>query len=281
MLQWKTEKHLSPQETEFKVGQKREVASLKEHEVTQLAAGEDHLVLLTKEGKVISMGDDTYGQCGIGASVEKLQRQSMAPFIQNRVTSPYLVTLPGQVQSVACGANHSLAVMQDGSVYGWGSNSHLQLSHQKEYAKASEPLMAIYRPQCLSLLRERDVKVTMAAAGDKMSVFVGVHSSGETEVFASGDNMRGQLGVGYTRHVQDLTLLEDLSHFKTGDKKDVTVDMLQCGRNHCVGLLSVGAVVQWGDNEHGQLGNGKRTYLTSPKIMGVFRKETVQSVWAG
>lgn len=54
------------------MGQKRVVTSLKEHTITHMATGDDHLLLLTTEGQVITMGDDTYGQCGIGASVDKL-----------------------------------------------------------------------------------------------------------------------------------------------------------------------------------------------------------------
>jgi alpha-tubulin suppressor-like RCC1 family protein len=47
------------------------------------------------------------------------------------------------------------------------------------------------------------------------------NQTNETEVFGSGENMRGQLGSGGTRHVQDLTLIESLSNFQIKDKNNI------------------------------------------------------------
>ena len=38
----------------------------------------------------------------------------------------------------------------------------------------------------------------------------------------------------------------------------MTIKQLRCGRNHCMALMSIGAILEWGDNEYGQLGNKKR-----------------------
>jgi alpha-tubulin suppressor-like RCC1 family protein len=34
--------------------------------IKQIACGLDHVLFLTKKGEVMSMGDDTFGQCGTG-----------------------------------------------------------------------------------------------------------------------------------------------------------------------------------------------------------------------
>lgn len=52
----------------------------------------------------------------------------MAPFQSNRITSPHLIELP-KIIKIACGGDHCLAISEEGIAYGWGSNSHLQLSH--------------------------------------------------------------------------------------------------------------------------------------------------------
>lgn len=71
------------------------------------------------------MGDDTNGQCGLGV----LSRSSAPPFYERRVKNPRKVEgLHARVTKVACGANHSLAITSEGHLYGWGSNSNMQLS---------------------------------------------------------------------------------------------------------------------------------------------------------
>lgn len=44
--------------------------------IKQIACGLDHVLFLTKKGEVMSMGDDTFGQCGTGGEGRALQ----APF---------------------------------------------------------------------------------------------------------------------------------------------------------------------------------------------------------
>lgn len=71
------------------------------------------------------MGDDTYGQCGLGG----LQRSAAPPYTDRRVKNPRLIEgIATKVTKIACGANHSLAITEEGKLYGWGSNSRMQLS---------------------------------------------------------------------------------------------------------------------------------------------------------
>jgi len=71
------------------------------------------------------MGDDTYGQCGLG----NMTRSTSPPYYDRRVKNPRKVEGVGaKIKKVACGSNHSLAITEDGALYGWGSNSKLQLS---------------------------------------------------------------------------------------------------------------------------------------------------------
>jgi len=49
--------------------------------VTQLATGLDHILILDSKGTVWAMGDDTFGQCGTGGE----GRTTAAPFFEARV----------------------------------------------------------------------------------------------------------------------------------------------------------------------------------------------------
>jgi alpha-tubulin suppressor-like RCC1 family protein len=174
------------------------------------------------------------------------------------------------IKKIACGANHTLAVGQgtfsrlkaDGVLYGWGSNSQMQLSHSVEFSQAAEPLIAAYQPLRIQTGLENST-VTDVAGGENFTIavtknkrnfprFIAVTS--ETEVFGTGFNSHGQLGAGFVRHISDVVKIEGLSNYKNYTAKgqeDVTIKQLSCGDNHCMALLSLGAVLEWGANEYG------------------------------
>ena len=54
-----------------------------------------------------------------------------------------------------------------------------------------------------------------AAAGEEFSVIAckNPNNGNVEEVYATGNNLRGQLGINRVSHLQDLTLIEDVSGF--------------------------------------------------------------------
>ena len=63
--------------------------------------------------------------------------------------------------------------------------------------------------------------------------------------------MKGQLAIDEIRHLKDITKVDKLSNYimKIKNKSEVvTIEQVQCGRNHCIALLNVGIVMEWGDN---------------------------------
>ena len=58
-------------------------------------------------------------------------------------------------------------------------------------------------------------KVLDVALGEESSIFVTENlENGETEVFGCGHNLRGEVGVGYIRHITDIMKIEGLSNYK-------------------------------------------------------------------
>ena len=182
------------------------------------------------------------------------------------------------------GANHTLALSDSGSVYGWGNNSNLQLSHQKEFAAVENPLMALFSPVRLES-NLSDSTVVDFSAGDEFSIFVTKNkSNNETEVFGCGHNLHGELGIGYLKHLSDISKIESLSNYKIKTdegEKDINIKEISCGNNHCMVLLSIGVVMEWGANEYGQLGNKKRVFSENPLIINNFTKENVLNISCG
>ncbi len=50
------------------------------------------------------------------------------------------------VVKIASGANHNIALDHGGNLFGWGSNSNMQLSHEDEFSAMNAPLLCSYKP---------------------------------------------------------------------------------------------------------------------------------------
>ena len=90
-----------------------------------MAAGDAHSLVLMASGRLFAFGQNTSGQCGVGAPGSKniAKAQMVRKVCHNLVD---FLPAPGFI-SVACGCKHSLAVGADGTVYVAGSNEKGQL----------------------------------------------------------------------------------------------------------------------------------------------------------
>ena len=61
---------------------------------------------------------------------------------------------------------------------------------------------------------------------------------------------------------------------------NVLIDQIQCGKNHCIALLNIGYVMEWGENEYGQMGNKKRSSVSAPIVIKNFNGRKVVGVFA-
>lgn len=122
------------------------------------------------------MGDDTFGQCGVENTGS--ERASAAPFFEVRHRTPQHVQIPHDskgkpqpVKKIVCGFRQTLAITENGELYGWGYNNQQQLSHSQEYADEASPTHAIFTPQRISGPLD-EMFVVDAAAGEEMSIIV-------------------------------------------------------------------------------------------------------------
>jgi alpha-tubulin suppressor-like RCC1 family protein len=247
--------------------------------IHKIASGSGHFLALDKNGDVWSMGDDTYGQCGI----DKLARQISPPYLELKYPNPTKVLMiPEKVVDIACGKNHSLALLETGEVWGWGRNDKLQLSSiDEKLGKAPAPVSFI--PTRINGLS--GMKVIKLAAGDMFSIFI-TDNNGDTEAYGCGLNRHGQLGLGYLTHVTDVIKIQNISNFVINDAtknqiRPVGITDVQCGFEHCLALMDVGAVYSWGGNEYGEQGNKKRTIQEKPFILKRYKNKKIISIAAG
>lgn len=136
-------------------------------------------------------GDDDPGELGIFTEIAhalEVTPASLLAVTRCREDPVRDVLRSLQVEAVAAGGEHSLALTSDGRVYAWGSNDHGQLGRNGTAGSGARDGLAT--PSPISALSG----IVAVAAGDAHSLAV----DGEGCVWAWGANAHGQLGDGTT-----------------------------------------------------------------------------------
>ena len=160
-----------------------------------VAAAAHHTLVLNRAGQLYAFGLGKGGRLGIG------NHERHSPL-------PALVDFPlrkCRVLAIAAAENHSLAVVQGGQTYAWGSNRFGQLGisispttttsgsmqhHKKQSAQTtSSSCSSSFVPRRIDDLK--DVNIRAVAAGERHSVALSWSGS----IYVWGDNSSGQLGV--------------------------------------------------------------------------------------
>jgi alpha-tubulin suppressor-like RCC1 family protein len=195
-----------------------------------VAVGAFHACALSLTGGaslVQCWGDDTYGQLGAGSATTTPN------------PTPASVTgLGSSVQAIAAGGYHTCA-LGGGAGMCWGDNADGQLGNG---ATTSSPV-----PVAVTGLSG----VTAIAAGGAHTC--AVTSTGGVECW--GDNVYGQLGDGTTTSSPTPVTVSGLASGVTA---------IATGNSHTCALTSSGAVMCWGWNEYGQLGNNTTNSSSVP-----------------
>lgn len=92
-------------------------ANLHSKELVDVASGESHTLLLFKDGTIVSLGKNCCGQLG---------RETEGDGISGGGMESKRIASDKKFISVAAGYDHSLAISDDGALWGWGSNRHFQ-----------------------------------------------------------------------------------------------------------------------------------------------------------
>ncbi len=190
------------------------------------------LVLQWAATRLVAWGYNDAGQLGSGTST--------ASFIAVAVDQSGV--LAGKtVSQVATGANHSLALLFDGTVAAWGHNYYGTLGDGSTTYKAVP--VAVEKGGALA-----GKVVTAIGAGWDHSLAL----CSDGTLVAWGGNYYGQLGNNST---VSSSVPVPVSTAGTALENKLVV-AIACGYNHSLALCSDGTLVAWGQNTNGQLGNG-------------------------
>ncbi|XP_011298019.1 RCC1 and BTB domain-containing protein 1-like [Fopius arisanus] len=207
-----------------------------------------HVLALTAKGEVYSWGHNGYCELGNGSSNQGSTPTKVASNFEEKA-----------IISVACGSHHSLALTEDGEVYGWGQNTCGQVgsgisTNQNTPRKINSVLAG--------------KKIVQIACGQTSSM--ALTSNGE--VYAWGNNSVGQLGIG--------TYINQLSPNKVAGLTGVVIDKVICGYGHAMALSDEGDLYVWGGNGYGQLGLGSKSNACQPVKLSMAEMGRVSDIAA-
>uniref|UniRef100_K3W6X4 RCC1-like domain-containing protein n=1 Tax=Globisporangium ultimum (strain ATCC 200006 / CBS 805.95 / DAOM BR144) TaxID=431595 RepID=K3W6X4_GLOUD len=201
-----------------------------EEKVVKISCGGAHMAALTDKGHVYMWGRCDNGQLGIGQAW--LHDSDCEGLLG--VSHPHRVEGFGdeKVVQVACGAFHSAAVTEAGSVYIWGKEDYGMLG----VGQTSD----VQVPQKIELFET--MPALRVSCGGWHTVVV--TKSGDCYSFGRGEY--GRLGLGDTRSRYKPQKVEAL--------KDKVVVQAACGGSHTLFLTKDGVAYSSGRADHGRLG---------------------------
>lgn len=210
--------------------------------IKQVEMGSYHSLILTKEGKVYSWGQNAYGQLGDGTTVNKYTPSLVSSLADKNIVK------------VAAAGYYSLALTADGEVYGWGNNS---------YGQSAEVLNGdVHEPTVISSLSDKGIVQIYAGENHAMAL------TNSGEVYGWGNNTYGQLGNSSYANSSPVIHIPNYSN--------KNIKQLSLGTRHTVALTQDGDVYATGSNEYGQLGNTTPSKFTNPTKVYFKVNETIK-----
>ena len=203
--------------------------------VVAIASGNIHACALTTEGGVQCWGSNSQGQ--LGAETGDL----------DSTTPVGVVGLETGVVAIASGDLHTCAVTTAGGVKCWGVDGGWQ-----GYGNTTTPVDVLEEP-----------------GGQPLGEIAGITAGGEHTcaltdaggVKCWGRNGWGQLGNGTISGGRPVDVCQSFD-----EEEGVCTELLSnvaaidAGYSHTCALTNAGAIKCWGNNSHGQLGNGDGSY---------------------
>jgi len=271
--------------TDFVVRNNQPMMVVDLKDVKAIAAGEWHTVALKEDGSIWAWGDNEDGQLGDGRviatnkPVQAIDIEEVVAIasgncftvalkqdgtvwtwglyfyydpIENvdiAMTSTQPVCKEGieDVKTIAAGSDHTIAIKEDGTVWGWGSNFAGQLGAIVIADSDTNNEFKYERFMQVSGME----KVKAIAAGYNYTIALKKDGS----LWVWGRNNLGNLG-------DDSIETISIEPVPVKDLEDVIA--VSAADDHIVALKKDGTVWSWGLNLYGQLGDGTVMYTSKP-----------------
>jgi alpha-tubulin suppressor-like RCC1 family protein len=196
------------------------------NEVTSMAAGNNYILLIKKDGTMWLAGEGANGKLGTAGTVtvSKLRKNTA-------IDNSNLMVFAGK-------SGHSMVLQKDGRILSAGSNNYGQLGH------GDTEMSALFDP----VINSEDTELTdvaFASLGDGHSMIL----KKDGTLWATGRNTESQLGISSTgNQLKAVLVLENVAH-------------VAAGYTHTLAVKEDGSLWAAGSNYYGQF--GQRTSNTN------------------
>ncbi|HEV8497570.1 MAG TPA: hypothetical protein VGQ56_11940 [Gemmatimonadaceae bacterium] len=210
---------------------------------TSITTGFWHTCGLTAAGITYCWGDNTYGELGLGDTISS--------------SAPKQISGTNTFRSITAGSIHECGITTTGSAVCWGANYTGQLGDGTANRRLTPTPSA------------PGLTFTILRAGRANSIFAntcGVTTTGD--VYCWGWNSRGQLGNAASHDAcipaigTATTFVCSYLPLKAAAISGVVA--IDVGQEHVCALTSGGQLQCWGENAHGELGDGTGVPQTTP-----------------
>ncbi|KAL6614392.1 hypothetical protein ACP70R_036662 [Stipagrostis hirtigluma subsp. patula] len=267
----------------------KSVRSLENHTVTCVSAGWNHSGFATDSGKLFMCGDGSFGQLGTGDNHSR-----NLPFEVEYFTGRH-------VEKLALGMRHSLVLLKDSSVYGFGSARRGQIGKcvSRKHKSYYVPRLIDGFPDCKivniyangdhsaaldesghlyiwgrALIGEHDddqpkvVSPSLSISQSGELFTIGVYRHQKCDVPVSGNAMVRQSDISAASSTNDeSSSLSTLVKVSCTDGDQVV--QIASGTEHSALVTDKGEVFTWGWGEHGQLGLGDTSDQVAPQKVNI------------
>lgn len=145
--------------------------NLQGKKILRVACGSHHSMALSQEGEIFAWGQNNCGQVGSGSTTNQPTPRKVVAVIGNKMAL-----------SIACGQTSSMALLENGEVYGWGYNGNGQLGLGNN----------VNQPNPCRVQQLQGVIISQLVCGYAHTLAL----SDEGSLFSWGANSYGQLGTG-------------------------------------------------------------------------------------
>ncbi|XP_051146069.1 ultraviolet-B receptor UVR8 [Andrographis paniculata] len=271
--------------------QPTEVKALEGFEITCVSAGWNHSAFVSESGNLFTCGDGSFGQLGHGDYSSQCSPLEVS----------YFSSKP--VNQVACGMRHSLVLLRENQVYGFGSGKRGQLGISSEKIKSSNYPQIALGITSLRITKVRANGEHSAALSDDGRLYTWGRGFGgasdecipqcydvaislkdvalgwnhallltsEGQVFMLGGNRHGVLSEPQkTPQTSEASGRSTLVKMRViPELMELKVLQIAAGAEHSAVVTDNDTIMTWGWGEHGQLGLGDTKDETSPKVVSL------------